>query len=104
MRRIILSLSPPQVTETPNEFRLDQNYPNPFNPATEVRYELPVQSRVLLTVHDLLGREVATLVDGVIPAGRYTARWDASAAPSGIYFYRLTAGSFIGARKMALIR
>ncbi len=102
--RIRLVLSPAQVTEIPKEFMLDQNYPNPFNPTTEVRYELPVESRVQLTVYDLLGREVATLTDGVIPAGRHSVRWDASSAPSGVYFYRLTAGSFTGTRKMALIR
>ena len=104
MPRIRLTLSPAQVAETPKEFSLEQNYPNPFNPMTEVRYEVPVQSRVLLTVYDLLGREVATLVDEVIPAGRHSARWDASGAPSGIYFYRLTAGSFTGTKKMALVR
>jgi hypothetical protein len=102
--RIRLMLSPAQLSGTPKEYELDQNYPNPFNPATEVRYDLPVQGRVQLTVYDLLGHEVATLVDGVEPAGRHTARWDASGVPSGIYFYRLSAGSFAGSKKMALIR
>ena len=77
---------------TPNDFTLRQNYPNPFNPATTIEYQLPTSSHVKLSVFDVLGREVATLVDARQPAGVYTVRFDGSNLNSGFYFYRLSAG------------
>lgn len=88
----------------PNHFDLAQNYPNPFNPVTVVDYQLPVTSNVTLIVYDVLGREVETLVDAYLPAGYYEAQFDAGALPSGIYFYRLTAGRFISVRKMVVMK
>jgi len=88
----------------PLEFGLGQNFPNPFNPATEIRFSLPGGERVSLKVYDMTGREIATLADGMKPAGEYTVRWNARNVPSGTYFYRLIAGSFVEARKMAVIQ
>jgi hypothetical protein len=75
----------------PTTFSLSQNYPNPFNPSTTIRYEVPVESKVTLTIFDMLGRRVQTLVDGQMKAGAYTERWNASSLASGAYFYRIDA-------------
>jgi pectate lyase len=88
----------------PAKFALGQNYPNPFNPKTVISYELPVVSRVSLKVYDVLGREVATLVNGIEQAGSHSATFDASDLASGIYFYRIVAGDYTQARKLVLLR
>ncbi len=89
----------------PNEFELAQNYPNPFNSTTTISYQLPTAAQVTLKVHDVLGREVATLVNERRNAGRYSARFDASGQASGVYFYRLkTSNGLSAVRKMILIR
>ena len=88
----------------PKKFRLEQNYPNPFNPTTNIVYDVPEQSHVSMTVLDLLGRQVAIVIDQVQPAGRYKAVFDASALTSGAYFYRLTAGSYSQTRTLLLLR
>jgi hypothetical protein len=96
----------------PTEPFLAQNYPNPFNPTTAISYQLPAPSgaegsaasTVTLKVYDVLGKEVATLVDGVQSAGRHTVRFDGSSLRSGVYFYRIQAGSFHDARKLILIK
>jgi hypothetical protein len=85
-------------------YSLSQNYPNPFNPSTTIEYQLPKSSLVRLTVYDLIVREVAVLVNDRKDAGVYDVRFDASALASGVYFYRLTAGSFAQARKLILVR
>ncbi|MGA3245693.1 MAG: T9SS type A sorting domain-containing protein [Bacteroidota bacterium] len=83
---------------------LAQNYPNPFNPTTAISYQLSAASTVTLKVYDVLGKEVATLVDGVQSAGMHTVRFDGSSLRSGMYFYRIQAGSFHDARKLILIK
>ncbi|MGA9121343.1 MAG: T9SS type A sorting domain-containing protein [Bacteroidota bacterium] len=88
----------------PREFSLEQNYPNPFNPTTVIRGQWTGDSRVKLTVYDMLGRVVATLADGRYPAGRYSFTFDGNGFPSGVYFYRLEAGGFVQTNKMLLIR
>jgi hypothetical protein len=88
----------------PKEFALYQNYPNPFNPETEVRYQIPEVSFVTLKVFNVLGEEVATLVNELRHAGNHTAKFDASTLPSGIYFYRMTAGKFTQTKKLALMK
>ena len=88
----------------PNQFRLDQNYPNPFNPSTTIHYDLPSRSDVSIRIINLLGQQVAVLVNGQKEAGDYTAMWDASNVPSGIYFYRLQTGSSVQTRKMVVLK
>jgi len=90
--------------EIPTKFTLYQNYPNPFNPSTTISYDLPVRARVKLVIYNLLGQEVATLVNDEQEPGRYSVNFDASGLPSGIYFYRLEAGKFVEQKKMILIK
>jgi hypothetical protein len=93
-----------QSADIPNKFNLEQNYPNPFNPRTDVRYEICDVSHVSLKVFDVLGREVVSLVDEGKQSGEYMVTWDATNVPSGIYFYRLTAGKFIETKKLILMK
>ncbi|MGA7722333.1 MAG: T9SS type A sorting domain-containing protein [Ignavibacteriaceae bacterium] len=88
----------------PSEFSLDQNYPNPFNPATIINYSLPKSAFVKLIVYDVLGRVIKTLVDEEKSAGNYSVQFNGSNLSSGIYFYRLTAGNFIGTKKLVLLK
>jgi hypothetical protein len=88
----------------PLRFGLSQNYPNPFNPATVIRYSLPVTSYVMLKMYNVLGQEVATLVNAEMKPGSYEVTWDASGMASGVYLYRLTAGSFVETKKLVLMR
>jgi hypothetical protein len=81
-----------------------QNYPNPFNPATVINYQLASAGKVSLKVYDLLGREVATLVNGMKAAGNYSATLNAGNLPSGVYFYRLQTGSFNSTKKLVLLK
>jgi len=85
-------------------YKLEQNYPNPFNPTTKISWQLPVSGWQTLKVYDVLGNEVATLVNEYRPAGSYEVEFDASNLSSGVYFYQLKAGSFIEAKKMILLR
>jgi hypothetical protein len=91
-------------SSAPKEFSLHQNYPNPFNPTTSLSFVIGHSSFVSLKVYDLLGREVATLVDEVKPAGAHTVSFDASQLSGGVYYYRLWAGSFTQTRKMVLAK
>ncbi len=88
----------------PEDFNLYQNYPNPFNPETAISYQLSAFSHVTLKAYDILGREVSTLVNEEKPAGKYKVEFNGSSLPSGIYLYRLTAGSFSQTRMMILIK
>lgn len=93
-----------ELGAVPGNFELAQNYPNPFNPSTVISYQLPVSSEVRLEVYDMLGRRVAELVNGQIEAGRYTVNFDASGLSSGIYLYRLQAGSQIMTKKLTVVK
>jgi hypothetical protein len=88
----------------PKTFALEQNYPNPFNPSTTIRYQLPQSATVSLKIYDVLGREVQTLVNERQAAGQYSVPFNADGLASGVYFYRLQAGSFVQTKKMMLIK
>lgn len=95
-----------KVGSVPSKFSLDQNYPNPFNPGTVIRYQISAPSHVMLKVYDLLGREVATLVDEYKLAGNYNSEFsiDNSQLSNGVYFYTLRAGNYLETRKMMLVK
>jgi hypothetical protein len=101
-------LIPVGITEggqgLPQRFLLEQNCPNPFNPTTEIGMRIAKGGLVSLKVFDVLGREVATLVNEVKQPGVYTVRWDASGVASGVYLYRLTASAFVETRKMCVTK
>lgn len=115
MYKIDLNLVPTNVESSEpivTGFELEQNYPNPFNPSTKIKYTIPnviasgtKQSQlVTLKVYDILGNEIATLVNDEKPAGTYEVGFDATSLPSGVYFYQLKAGEFISAKKMILLK
>ena len=89
---------------SPSNYNLAQNYPNPFNPITKISWQSPVGSWQTLKVYDVLGNEVATLVDEYKPAGSYEVEFDGSKLSSGVYFYKMQAGDYISVRKMILLR
>jgi hypothetical protein len=88
----------------PVTFELLQNYPNPFNPTTNIEFRVSSLGLVSLKIFDVLGREVAMLVNEMRPAGAYSVRWDASSFPSGVYFYRLRSGDFVQTKKLVLAK
>jgi len=102
--KIIVTGVASDIGEVPADYFLSQNYPNPFNPSTTLKYELPRSADVTLSVYDMLGREVSMLVNERKQAGTYIVRFDGSGLSSGVYFYRLTAGNFVGTRRGVLLR
>jgi plastocyanin len=88
----------------PNLFRLEQNYPNPFNPSTVIGYQLPVTGLVTMKVYNILGKEVATLVNETKEAGSYAVHFDASGLASGTYFYKLSTGTSTSVKKLVLMK
>jgi hypothetical protein len=90
--------------DVPANFGLDQNYPNPFNPTTVISYQLSASSDVNLMVYDVLGREVAVLVNERKTAGSYSVTFNARGLASGVYFYRLRADDFVETKRLILIR
>jgi hypothetical protein len=90
--------------DVPLNFVLSQNYPNPFNPTTHISYSLPTSGRVTLKVFNVLGMEVATLFSGLQEAGTHEVKFDASRLSSGVYFYRLEAGSVSITNKMMFMK
>jgi hypothetical protein len=111
-RTVVGATSVRQVGNVPTTYALYQNYPNPFNPTTTIRYQLKVKSFVTLTVYDVLGRKVATLVNEEEPVGNHSTYWDAANFSSGVYFYQLKAlqkdggqaGSSVETKKMILMK
>ncbi|MEX0721397.1 MAG: T9SS type A sorting domain-containing protein [Balneolaceae bacterium] len=99
-----VSLERLTLNEIPKEFELSQNYPNPFNPVTQIKYSVPEETKVQLTIFNLLGQTVAELVNEQKSPGRYTVSWDAENNSSGVYMYRLVAGENILTNKMMLIK
>ncbi|MCC5908402.1 MAG: T9SS type A sorting domain-containing protein [Balneolaceae bacterium] len=104
-QRFMISSQPrDSQSEMPREVALNQNYPNPFNPTTQITYELPQHADVHLVVYDMLGREVATLVEGAVEAGVHSVNFDGANLSSGVYIYRLQAGNTVLSRKLTLIK
>jgi hypothetical protein len=109
-----IPVSVEQVDELPTKFLLEQNFPNPFNPSTIIHFQLPVANWVTLKVYNILGQEVATLVDEHKLAGKYDIQFsaergsayggDGSKLSSGVYFYRLTAADYISTKKLLLLK
>ena len=87
-----------------NSYKLYQSYPNPFNPTTTISYSIPKRGLVQLKVYDILGKEVATLVNEEKPAGKYSVKFNGSNLPSGVYFYTLRVNNLVQSRKMILLR
>lgn len=94
----------PVSSGVPGNFKLYQNYPDPFNPVTVIIFDLPEPGDVRLAIYNTLGQEAAVLVNSRYEAGSYSVRWDASNYPSGVYFYKISAGAFSYVRKMVLIK
>ena len=92
------------VSNLPKTYKLYNNYPNPFNPSTTIKYDLPKESQVQLKIYDIVGREVATLVNGKQKAGNYSVNFNASKLASGVYIYRIIAGNFVRSHKMILLK
>jgi len=103
-RRAALTSDGGDLSELPADFELLQNYPNPFNPSTNIAFSLPTSAHVTLTVHSILGQEVAVLVNKTMVGGRHVVTFDASKLSSGVYLYRLTAGEFTQTRVMNLVK
>lgn len=100
----VLTAIEPVSSEIPASYMLYDNYPNPFNPNTNIRFAIPVAGYVKLSLFDMLGREVETLVNGNLTAGTYNTAWNASNHSSGVYFYKIQAGNFSEIKKMILVK
>ena len=87
-----------------SRYELGQNYPNPFNPTTHIRFNIPETANAKLTVFNVMGEEVATLVNGVMQAGGHTVSWNAASMPTGVYFYQLESGNFSQTKKLLLVK
>jgi len=94
----------PESPGIPSSFVLNQNYPNPFNPSTEISFQVSDFGLVEVSIFDLLGRKVATLVNEKKHPGSYQVTWDATGQPSGVYFYRLSTTDFVQTKKLVLLR
>jgi hypothetical protein len=92
------------VVEVPTDYALEQNFPNPFNPSTTIKFSIPEAGMVMLTVYNLLGQEVTTLVEKQKQAGSYTELFDASGLNSGVYFYELRVNDFVLTKKMQVLK
>jgi hypothetical protein len=105
---VLTSTDVEEETELPDEFALHQNYPNPFNPETKINYELPKEGMVTLTIYNLLGKEIKTLINERKTVGKYNIRFNAGDLVSGIYFYKLQVnsvnGRFTSTKKMTFLK
>ena len=90
--------------EVPDGFSLSQNYPNPFNPVTRIKFNIAKESSVSITVFDVLGRHISTLVNEKLAAGSYETEWSAVNMPGGVYFYKIETDDFTETKKMMLVK
>ena len=100
----VTGISDEELNQIPQKYVLNQNYPNPFNTKTRISYQLATNSDVELSIYNLLGQKVATLVKKKQTAGSYKIKWDASNFSSGVYLYRLQAGNFIETKKLVVLK
>lgn len=100
----IVDVTMPDGPTIPVEFALEQNYPNPFNPTTTISFDLPHQSHAVLIIYNVLGQQVATVVNESLPPGRYTRTFEAGRLASGVYLYRLVAGQYSETKRMVLLK
>ena len=91
-------------SEVPKDFRLRQNYPNPFNPSTTIEFDVPVTSKINVTVYNMMGQSIETLENKVHGPGTYSLRWNVGNLPSGIYFLRFSSDKYIETIKMNLVK
>ena len=94
----------PVGSEVPKEFKLSQNYPNPFNPSTKIKFAVPNESNVKISVYDITGRFIATLVNENLKPANYEINFNASAYSSGVYFYKIETNNFADTKKMVLVK
>jgi len=92
------------LSDIPTEFSLSQNYPNPFNPTTNIEFRIADFGFVTLKIYDMLGRNIATLMNESLPPGVYRRTWDGSGYPSGLYYYRLQTSNFLDTKTMTLLK
>ncbi|HCY74397.1 MAG TPA: hypothetical protein DHV28_00615 [Ignavibacteriales bacterium] len=104
LNEVVTSVNDNAESKSPVSFDLSQNYPNPFNPSTTIKFQLPKAGMVTLKVYDILGNEVAALVNEEKAAGQYEVNFNASALASGVYIYKIQSGSFINSKKMILLK
>ncbi len=100
----LTSVEQQNSSKSPSRYTLNQNYPNPFNPSTTISFNIPTKSLFKLKIFDLMGREVTSLVAEELPAGNYKRQWNAGSIPSGVYFYQLSARSFMETKKLLLLK
>jgi hypothetical protein len=101
---VTVSFAAGSGSNLPTSFAIMQNYPNPFNPATNISFDVPKASHVELSIYNVLGQKVASLVDQNMDPGTHTVSWDASNNSSGVYYYRILAGTFSATKKMVLLK
>jgi len=99
---------PLAVVEMPNSYHVEQNYPNPFNPETTIRFQLPENTKVMVKIYNMIGQEITTLIEGILPAGHHSVIWNGrdlqgNKVPSGVYLYQFRAGDYNATRKMVLL-
>ena len=109
VRQVLTSVDEGSTSFAPSQFMLEQNYPNPFNPETKISYRLPENGFISLTIHDLLGRKIKTLVSDYQQAGQYSVTWNGkdeagNSLASGIYLYTLKTGNILQSKKMILMK
>jgi hypothetical protein len=100
----VVSVEKSDDPSIPENYLLSQNYPNPFNPSTKIEFSVPVESNVSIVVYDLVGREVATLVNENMPSGNYSLTWNAAGLTSGVYFYRMESQNYVEVKKMIMMK
>ena len=104
LKEILVSVKEDKMVEMPSEYLLEQNYPNPFNPTTVIRFAIPKQSHVKLSVYNIIGEQVSELVNGNLSSGYHEVNFNASNLASGMYIYRISVGSYVEVKKMLLLK